>query len=367
MKKVLLVLPLLLSGAITCAMDKMGASISRRDPFMQLPLPNAPKLSEEQIVQLIKDGKYDELAHELNKDLKADHKFTSGQFKDKSLLEVAFEHSITNRNDIAAMLLKRGAHIEDLNPFVTKAIKKFDSDAVKWLLDHGAKPASDALIVVTSLEKAAQGLKKDNLTKIKKLLEERQVPLPAKPAAAEQSPRVEQPKARIQLPVVKKFDKKDQFTVLGEREEAKLFKVMLSGDDKKLTEEYLAEGLSPDFKFTLGSPGKSLLEIAVTQTQSSNQEKIADILLAYGANSADLNGGLTLAIERFEKPKVKWLLEKGAQPTDEMVKRAEALEKTTAQPIKQKVAAEIKVLLKKYLPTQYSKPLPPVPSKKSTV
>lgn len=375
MKRLLRLLPLLLlCGAMTHAMDKMGASISRYDPFMQIPLPNAPKLSEEKILLLIKDGKYDDLVHEILNGLEVKYKFTKGEYEGKSLLQVALGHSIANRygipnrHEIASMLLKRGASSEDLNPFLNTAIKRIDPAEVKWLLDHGAKPAPDAHDVVITLEKATQNDKKEKIIQIKNLLEEWQSKRPAKPVTvAESRPRVEQPKVRTELPVVKvKFDKKDLFTVLGSSEEQKLLKAVLSGDDKKLA-EYLEMGLSPDFVFTQGSPGKSVLKVVVTESLK-NQEKLADLLLAYDANKQSLQDGLALAIQRFEKPKVEWLLAKGAQPTDELLKQVEVLQKATAHPVKQKIVTEIKTLLKASAQvTQFNKPLPPVPAKKPVV
>lgn len=359
MKKIMLVLPLLLSGAISCAMDKMGASISYRDPFMQLPLQNDPMVSQDQLVQIIKDGKYDDLARELNRGLKADFIFTVGSQAGKSLLQVAFEHSIINRRDIASMLLRRGANVQDLNKFLVAAIKKIDADEVRWLLEHGAQAPVDAVNVVNTLEKAAQGAKKEKLLSIKKLLEERtpaalsNVSVPDKPS---------KPQIVTQLPVVVGFDAYDQFTVLGQAKEQELFKAVLAGDERKL-EEYLRMKLSPDFVFTLGSPGKSILTVVVTESLK-NQEKLTDLLIAYGANTAALSKGLSLAIERFELPKVQWLIARGAQPTDADMRNAENLEKNAAQPAKKKVAAEINAILKKHQPSQYKKPLPPVPLKR---
>lgn len=385
MKKLLRLLPLLLlSGAITHAMDNLGASIPRRDPFMQFPPPNAPKLSEEQILLLIKNGKYDDLAYELANGLKVDYKFTTGQYVGKNLLQLALEHSITNRHEIATMLLKHGAQTQDLNQFLTTAIKKIDPTEVKWLLEHGAKPAHDTSAVVAVLEKATekpgQEERKEKLIKIKKLLEERQPQVSTKPVAVESRPKIEQTKARTELPVIKKFDKKDLFTVLGETEEKKLFNALLSGNEQKLA-EYLNMGLSPDFIFTQGAPGKSLLKVAVTES-IKNQETLADLLLESGADPKELNAGLILAIDRFEKPKVIWLRAKGAHVTDEVLAHIKDLEKNTMQPARQKIVAEIKKLLleKRNLEqpqinrpsssepvapiTQFNKPLPPVPVKK---
>lgn len=359
MKKILLVVPLLLSGTILCAMDKMGASISHRDPFMQLPLENDPKLTQDQLVQIIKDGKYDDLARELNRGLKADFIFTVGSHAGKSLLQVAFEHSITNRRDIASMLLKRGANTQDLNKFFVSAIKKFDADEVKWLLEHGANAPADALSVVKTLEKAAQGAKKEKLLSIKTLLEEH---TPAALTNVNVPDRPSKPQIVTQLPVVVKFDTRDQFTVLGQAKEQELFKAVLAGDEIKLG-EFLKLRLSPDFVFTLGSPGKSILTVVVTESLK-NQEKLTDLLIAYGANTAALNKGLSLAIERFELPKVQWLIARGVQPTDADIRNAENLEKNTAHPAKKKVAAEINAILKKHQPSQYNKPLPPVPLKR---
>lgn len=359
MKKIMLVVPLLLSGTISCAMDKMGASISYRDPFMQLPVPNAPAATQDQLVKIIVEGKYDELAHELNNGLKADFIFTVTPHAGKSLLEVVFAHSITNKYEIASMLLKRGARTQDLNAFLVEAIKKFDADKVKWLLVHGAQAPADALQVVNTLEKAAQGVKKERLLSIKKLLEER---APAALANVNIPDTPSKPQIVTQLPVVVAFDRYDQFTVLGQAKEQELFKAVLAGDEKKLG-EYLQMGLSPDFVFTLGSPGKSILTLAVTESLK-NQEKLTDLLIAYGANTAALSKGLSLAIERFELPKVQWLIARGAQPTDADMRNAENLEKNAALPAKKKVAAEINAILKKHQPSQYKKPLPPVPLKR---
>lgn len=360
MKKIILVLPLLLNGVISRAMDKMGASISRRDPFMQLPLPNAPKLTQEQLAKVIVDGRYEDLAHELNNGLKADFIFTVGQHAGKSLLQVAFANSITNRYDIASMLLKRGADAADLNAFFIQAIKKFDPIEVKWLLEHGAKAPADALNVVSALERATQGAKKERIAAIKQLLEKQ---LPKELPVVTNEP-IQKPKPQIltQLPVIQKFDKQDQYTLLGSAEEQKLLKAVLAGDETKLN-EYLQMGLSPDFVFTQGAPGKSLLKVAVTESLK-NQDKLAELLLAYGATKGDLREGLTLAIQRFDKPKVEWLIAKGAQPTDEHMLIAENVEKNAAQPAKKKIAAEINTLLKKHQPSQYNKPLPPVPLKR---
>lgn len=368
MKKLLLIMPLLMLGMHSIN-AMLGKSESRYNPFDKFKALKAPQLTEDQLLQVIKRGDYDALVQELLRGLNAKYIFETGEFKGKSLLQVALGHSMSNRYDIASRLLKEGANTADLNEFIKVAVKTYNSQMLKWLLEHGAKDDS-VYAVVEILEKGAQGLRKEELIKIKELLRPQQtVVVPAaiaKPKASETS-KTELPVVVAQ-PVKTQPVKKDAFTVLAEADEQKLFNALLSGNEKKVA-EYLEMGVSPNFVFWKGASGKSLLQVAVTQTLN-NQEKIADLLLQYGADSQALSDGLILAVERFDKPKVEWLLAKGAPVTAQLKEKIQDLEKNNTHPVKQKKLAEIKTLVEKQripvapVVTQFVKPLPPVPGKK---
>lgn len=359
MKRLLRILLLLiLSGTIAHAMDRpnlLKTSAQRYNPFGKLETHNAPPLNDEQLAQMVKRGDYDLLQQELGRGLNAQYVFETGEFKGKSLIQAVFGNSIVNRNEIAGRLLKHGANPQDLNEFIKNAVKAYSSETVKWLLDHGAKDDT-AYEVVALIERSAQGLKKEQLQKIKVLLQ------PVKVGPVTKLP------VFVLEPIKKQITTTDLYTVLGATEEQKLFKAVVAGDVNKLY-EYLEMGVSPNFVFTSGASGKSLLQVAVTQTLN-NQEMIADLLLKYGADSHALSDGLMFAVERFDKPKVEWLLAKGALVTAQLKEKIQELEKNNTHPVKQKKLAEIKMLVEKQkIPTvpavkQFNKPLPPVPSKK---
>lgn len=357
-KQLRIMLLLLLSGIIAHAMDKpslLKTSAQRYNPFGKLATHNAPPLNDEQLAQMVKRGDYDVLQQELGRGLNAQYVFETGEFKGKSLIQAVFGNSVVNRNQIAARLLKHGANPQDLNEFIKNAVKAYSSETVEWLLDHGAKDDT-AYEVVALIERSAQGLKKEQLQKIKVLLE------PVKVRRETKLP------VFVLEPIKKQITTTDLYTVLGATEEQKLFKAVLAGDVNKLY-EYLEMGVSPNFVFTTGAAGKSLLQVGVTQTLN-NQEKIADLLIKYGADSQALSDGLIFAVERFDKPKVEWLLAKGAPVTAQLKQKIQELEKNNTHPVKQKKLAEIKTLVEKQrIPTvpvvkQFNKPLPPVPSKK---
>lgn len=364
---------IIISSTIAYAMENPSAfktSQSRYNPFNKIDTHNISSLNEDQLLLLIKRGDYDALQQELARGLNAQYIFENGEFKGKSLIQVAFGTSIVNRNDIAARLLKHGAKPEDLNEFIKIAIKTFNADTVKWLLNHGAKDES-AYAVVSMIEPKAQGYKKEQLIKIRELLAPNKM---ISSSHITKQPATELKKAELPvvlLPLKKQLENKDFYTVLGQPEEQRLFKAVLSGDGKKLT-EYLEMGVSPNFVFSVGSAGKSLLQVAVTESLH-NQEKIADILLQHGADHKALNEGLLLAVERIDMPKVAWLLAKGAQPTDKILKHIQDLEKNNTHPVKQKKLLEIKALLeqKKQLQSPKAvsgtlmskKSLPPIPQK----
>lgn len=372
MKKLILRALLLLigSGTIAHTMENPNAlkiSQSRYNAFDKIKTDKTLPLTEQQLLDLIKRGDYDALQQELARGLNAKYIFENGEFKGESLIQVAFGKSVVNRNDIAARLLKHGAQPEDLNEFIKTAVKAFSAETVQWLLNHGAKDES-AYAIVAMIEPKAQGYKKEQLIKIKELLAPKKA-IPSSqiiPPKAAELRNTELPVVVVSQPVKKQPE--DLYTVLGQPEEQKLFKAVLSGDEKTLT-EYLDMGVSPNFVFSAGSAGKnkSLLQLAITEGLK-NQEKIADILLQYGADSNELNKGLLLAVERMDAPKVAWLVAKGAQPTNEILNRVKDLEKNNTHPVKQKKLLEIKTLLenKKQVvpgPVIPRKPLPPVPQK----
>lgn len=342
MKKLMLFLPLIIGGMMTLAMDK---SELRSNPFLQFPHEKAPQLSEEKILQIIIRGDYQGLAHELANHLNANYRFTSGEHKGKSLLQVAFGNSISNRHDMANQLLRNGANPEDLNDFFRVAVKKFNPDDIQWLIVHGAKPDNDVYPVVASLERVAQGDKKEKLTKIKELLQGRHTLVtPMRPAAslpiALEGLYAPPP---VAINHTKPVKKEDLFTVLGDAEEQKLFNAVLAGDKEKLA-EYLKQGVSPNFVFWKRAPGQSLLAVVVTQSLK-NYKELGQLLLDEDASIGDLRKGLIPAIEKYDVEKITWLMNKGAKPTQEDSARIAALEKMQAPAIKQQKLAEIKKLL----------------------
>lgn len=386
MKKLLLFVSfLLINSASVHAMRKQEPSLV--NPFLKFPAVNAPQLTQEQILTLLKRGNYSDLEYELAKGLNPKHIFEIGEYKGKSLLQVAFGNSLSNRYEIASRLIKAGANPQDLKEFYITAIKAFNPDMVKWLVEHGVTPDDDIYSLVSILEKGAQEFKKEQLAKIKHLLQGRHTlvtPIKTSTGANIRLSESVAPAVSEESLIRKKLPEKtdDLYTVLSSADERILLQALLSGDQSKLA-EYLQMGVSPNFVFAVASPGNSLLGVVVTQSLK-NYKELADMLLAQGASKTDLSKGLTPAIERYDFEKVSWLLDKGASVAPEALERVATLEKIQNQPsIKQQRLAEIKQLLegkksllkpiikrnekpaapatKRIIP---HKPLPPLPFKK---
>lgn len=155
------------------AMEKPGKD-DFYNPFNKLPQSNYPRLKEADIILILKKGNYDDLERELARGLNAEHVIQSGEYKGKTLIQVAWLASVSNRQEIVSRLLRHGAQVKDLNQFLKLAIDAHNPNQVKWLIDHGAKDDSAYEYAKKLQADEKSQFKKEKLQEIVVLLAPRQ-------------------------------------------------------------------------------------------------------------------------------------------------------------------------------------------------
>lgn len=153
------------------AMQRQGVNYN---PFLKLPASNTPQiLSEEQLLTILKRGNFEDLQYQLANRLNPNYRIENGEYKGKTLIQVVWLASINNRYEMADRLLVEGADIKDLNDYIKLAIRAYNPDQVKWLIDRGAKDDGAYEVVERLLRVQKDSFKNEQLVKILEILKPR--------------------------------------------------------------------------------------------------------------------------------------------------------------------------------------------------
>ncbi len=168
MKKLILVIPLLISFGALSAMKKF----EHISPDATDGSKSNEAQAESEIIRALSTGKINDVERKLSQGFATNHIFKSENYKGDTLLKINFRANAGgNRYEMAQMLLALGAKQEDLNEFLVPAVQAANFEMVDWLVAHGASDKGDAYDQAVALEATEKiGPRKERFGKIKNLL-----------------------------------------------------------------------------------------------------------------------------------------------------------------------------------------------------